>query len=154
MKRVYCLALLAAMVVPSSGCSLIDRLFLANCDGPYVHQADHINGHVHDGAMYDGDAVYEGSPGDGAVYEGDGSGAMYDQGACRDGRCQGGGHCRNGLCHGVRCQEGVCPGGVCQSRCHQSCRASVRSITGVWNCASMCSTLRGACHSPASTKLP
>ena len=117
MKRVCYLALLAAMVVPSSGCSLIDRLFLANCDGPYVHQADHINGHVHDGAMYDGDAVYEGSAGDGAVYEGDASGAMYDQGACRDGRCQGGGHCRNGICHGSRCQEGVCPGGVCQSRC-------------------------------------
>ena len=66
MKRVCYLALLAAMVVPSSGCSLIDRLFLANCDGPYVHQADHINGHVHDGAMYDGDAVYEGTAGDGA----------------------------------------------------------------------------------------
>jgi hypothetical protein len=117
MKRSYCLALLAAMVVPSSGCSLIDRLFLANCDGPYVHQADHINGHVHDGAMYDGETVYEGAAGDGAIYEGDASGAMYDQGACRDGRCQGGGHCRNGLCHGVRCQEGVCPGGVCQTRC-------------------------------------
>ena len=32
--------------------------------------------------------------------------------------------------------------------------ATLRSITGAWNCASMCSTLRGACHSPASTKLP
>ena len=129
MKRLSCLAMLVALLGTSSGCSIVDRLFLANCDGPYAHRADHINGrHAH--SEYEGETVYEGGYEGGAdggtVYEGAGE-AMYDQGACRDGRCRGGqcqdgscgpgANCRNGICHGVACREGVCPGGVCHSRC-------------------------------------
>lgn len=127
MKRALCLAALAALLGTSSGCSIVDRLFLANCDGPYVHQADHINGHVQGGG-YEGETVYEGGYDDGSgeriMYDVEGG---YDQGACRDGRCPPGrcqdgscgpgANCRNGICRGVKCQEGVCPGGVCQTRC-------------------------------------
>jgi hypothetical protein len=123
MKHAFGLALLVALLGTTSGCSIVDRLFLANFDGPYVHKADHINGHGH---VHEGETVYEGGYEEGAVSEGYPEG-MYDQGACRDGNCRGGqcqdgscgpaGNCRNGICHGTKCQEGVCPGGVCQSRC-------------------------------------
>ena len=118
MKHAFGLALLVALLGTTSGCSIVDRLFLANFDGPYVHKADHINGHVHGG-----ETVYEDGYEEGVVSEGYSEG-MYDQGACRDGNCRGGqcqdgncgpaGNCRNGICHGAKCQEGVCPGGVCQ----------------------------------------
>ena len=107
MKHAFGLALLVALLGTTSGCSIVDRLFLANFDGPYVHKADHINGHGH---VHEGETVYEGGYEEGAVSEGYSEG-MYDQGACRDGNC------RNGICHGTKCNEGVCPGGVCQSRC-------------------------------------
>jgi hypothetical protein len=74
MKRSASFALLIAVFGMSSGCSIIDRLFLANFDGPYAHQARHHGG----------------------------GGACQD-GACQDGACQGGacqdGQCEDGACH-------------------------------------------------------
>ena len=52
MTRVSGLVLLVAMVATSSGCSIIDRLFLLNADGPYAHQAKH-HGACPDGACQD-----------------------------------------------------------------------------------------------------
>lgn len=126
MKRLSCLAVLVALLGTSSGCSIVDRLFLANCDGPYAHRADHINAR-RAGVAYEGETVYEGEYEGGYEEGGAYEGAIYDQGACQGGQCRGGqcqdgscgpgGNCRGGLCHGVACREGVCPNGVCQSRC-------------------------------------
>ena len=41
MTRSLVLAAVAAVAVGSSGCSIIDRLFLLNTDGPYGHHANH-----------------------------------------------------------------------------------------------------------------
>jgi hypothetical protein len=116
MKRVLGLAMLVALLGTSSGCSIIDRLFLANFDGPYAHQADHINGHTHGRVVHEGETVYEEGYDEGASGGGY-SEEVYDQGACRDGNCGPGANCRNGICRGSKCHEGVCPNGVCQSRC-------------------------------------
>ena len=43
------LFLLVAVVATSSGCSIIDRLFLLNTDGPYAHHGRHA-GQCQDGA--------------------------------------------------------------------------------------------------------
>ena len=50
MKRACGLLILVAVTGMSSGCSIIDRLFLANFDGPYHHQARHGGGPCQDGA--------------------------------------------------------------------------------------------------------
>jgi hypothetical protein len=85
---------LAAVVVVAcltgSGCSLIDRLFLANFDGPYAHHARRHGGR--DGACQDG--------------------ACQD-GACQDGACQGG-ECEGGQCPTNACQD--CESGACHKR--------------------------------------
>jgi hypothetical protein len=75
MKRVFSLAALLAMVAGSSGCSIVDRLFLLNADGPYAHQAKN-----HGGPCQDGDCQeYQ----DGSCPTGD-----CESGACQD--CPGG----------------------------------------------------------------
>ena len=64
---------MAAVVVTSSGCSIIDRLFLLNTDGPHGH-------HCRDGEGHDGACV---------------------EGACADGQCPPGDcqECAGGVCH-------------------------------------------------------
>ena len=54
MKQTSGLLLVVAVIGMSSGCSIIDRLFLANFDGPYAHQAGHAGGRGQNGACQDG----------------------------------------------------------------------------------------------------
>jgi len=90
MKRSVGFALVIAVLATSNGCSIIDRLFLANFDGPYAHQA-----------------------------RGHGGGACQN-GACQGGACQGGacqdGACENGACQDGACQGGECETGACHKR--------------------------------------
>lgn len=44
MKRVASLLVVVGIVALSSGCSIIDRLFLANVDGPYAQQGGCVDG--------------------------------------------------------------------------------------------------------------
>jgi hypothetical protein len=53
MTRASGLVLLVAVVATSTGCSIIDRLFLLNTDGPYAHHGRH-GGQCQDGACVDG----------------------------------------------------------------------------------------------------
>ena len=101
MKRSASYALLIAVFGMSSGCSIIDRLFLANFDGPYAHQARHAGG----GGGYQNGACQDGACQDGAC----------EQGACQDGACQGG-VCPTGGCKGAACQNGECESGACHKR--------------------------------------
>ena len=73
--RILGLVAAAAITATSTGCSIIDRLFLLNVDGPYAHGARH-------GA--DGGHCEEGCPPEG----------------CPDGRCQAGAcqDCPGGVC--------------------------------------------------------
>lgn len=71
-----------ALIGATSGCSIMDRLFLLNSDGPYNHQAQHVGGRCRDGACQQ---------------DGCEPGACQD-GACQDGACQEGG-CQDGACH-------------------------------------------------------
>jgi hypothetical protein len=80
MKRGFALALTALVLGGASGCSIIDRLFLLNTDGPYAHHARHAAG----GACQDGACQ------DGACTEGD-----CPTGACQTGACQ---ECPGGVC--------------------------------------------------------
>ncbi|MFM7040653.1 MAG: hypothetical protein ACKO35_00465 [Planctomycetaceae bacterium] len=73
MHRAFVLAALATLAVGSTGCSIIDRLFLLNTDGPYGH-------HAHQGACREG-ACEDGQCGP----------------ACQDGQCG------PGMCHGAAC---------------------------------------------------
>jgi hypothetical protein len=77
MTRALGLALVAIVLGGASGCSIIDRLFLLNTDGPYGHHARH--GGCPDGACADG-ACPDGTCSDGA---------------CADGACQA---CEGGVC--------------------------------------------------------
>ncbi len=83
MKQTSGLLLVVAVIGMSSGCSIIDRLFLANFDGPYAHQAGHAGGRGQNGQCQDG--------------------ACQD-GACQDGACQ--------ECQGASCQPGGKYGGL------------------------------------------
>ncbi|NBX29114.1 hypothetical protein EBR04_01460 [bacterium] len=53
MKRVFSLAALVVLVAGAGGCSIIDRLFLLNTDGPYAHHARHHGGPCQDGGCRD-----------------------------------------------------------------------------------------------------
>lgn len=64
-----------ALIAMTSGCSIMDRLFLLNTDGPYNHQAQHVGGRCRDGVCED---------------------SGCEPGACQDGACQ---DCRDGACH-------------------------------------------------------
>lgn len=63
MTRGFALALAALVIGHASGCSIIDRLFLLNTDGPYAHHARHAaGGHGVDGACPDGACPDAGCP--------------------------------------------------------------------------------------------
>ena len=76
MHRAFVLAALTTLAVGSTGCSIIDRLFLLNTDGPYGH-------HAHQGSCREG---------------------ACEPGACEDGQC--GPACRDGACQGAACHAG------------------------------------------------
>jgi len=78
MTRASGLVLLVAMVATSTGCSIIDRLFLLNTDGPYSHHGRH-GGQCQDGACVDG-ACSSGQCGPGGCQPG-----CQD---CADGTCK------------------------------------------------------------------
>ena len=96
MKRSAGFALVIAVFGMSSGCSIVDRLFLANFDGPYAHQA-----RTHGG----GGACQDGACQDGACQDG----------ACQDGACQDGA-CQDGVCPTGGCRDGQCEGNACHKR--------------------------------------
>ena len=93
MKRSAGFALLIAVFGMSSGCSIIDRLFLANFDGPYAHQARNHGGGA-GGACQNGEC---------------------QDGACESGACQDGG-CENGVCPTSGCKEDCLEGEACHKR--------------------------------------
>ncbi len=59
MKRATGLLLAVAVIGMSSGCSIIDRLFLLNTDGPHGHHARH-GGACRDGACENGQCAVGG----------------------------------------------------------------------------------------------
>jgi hypothetical protein len=75
LQRSFASAVVAAVIGTSSGCSIIDRLFLLNADGPYAHQAQHVGGRYNGGS---------GQPGE------------CEDGSCPTGACQ---ECEGGVCH-------------------------------------------------------
>ena len=105
MKRSASFVLLIAVFGMSSGCSIIDRLFLANFDGPYAHQA----------RRHGGGAYQDGACQDGACQNGECENGECENGECQDGACQGG-VCPAGGCKGGACQNGECEGEACHKR--------------------------------------
>ena len=73
-RRGFGLAVVALVVGGASGCSIIDRLFLLNADGPYAHHARHL----------------EGGPDEGCP-----PGGPCEDGVCPTGGCQ---PCEHGTC--------------------------------------------------------
>jgi hypothetical protein len=78
--RALGLVVLSAVIGTSSGCSIIDRLFLLNTDGPHGHHATAVGGQCQDGQCQDGQCGPEGCP----------------DGGCQPGACQ---ECEGGACH-------------------------------------------------------
>jgi hypothetical protein len=79
--RLLGLLVAAILAATSTGCSIMDRLFLINADGPYAHGAGHRAGGCRDCE----------------------TGACQDcETGCPDGRCEVGGcqDCDQGACHG------------------------------------------------------
>ena len=75
MKTASALALALVVIAGSSGCSIVDRLFLLNADGPYAHNSRH--GGCPDGACQGG----------------------CETGACETGACEAGcRECADGTC--------------------------------------------------------
>lgn len=60
--RTLGLAIMAATIGTASGCSIMDRLFLLNTDGPYSHHAQHVGGRCRDGAWQPGEGEEAGCP--------------------------------------------------------------------------------------------
>jgi hypothetical protein len=85
LSRAFGLVVVTAMIATSSGCSIIDRLFLLNTDGPHGHHAAQGGGPCQDGQCQDGQCGPEGCP-DGTC----------PPGACQSGNCQ---ECEGGACH-------------------------------------------------------
>jgi hypothetical protein len=73
-RRDFGLVITALVVAGSSGCSIVDRMFLLNADGPYAHHARHLE---------------EGAEG------GCPPGGPCEDGTCPTGACQ---DCENGMC--------------------------------------------------------
>jgi hypothetical protein len=73
--RSFALAFAAAVIAGSSGCSIIDRLFLLNTDGPYAHHSQHVGGRCRDGDCQPGEC---------------------EDGSCPVGGCQ---ECEGAACH-------------------------------------------------------
>jgi len=74
-RRGFGLAVAAVVLAGTSGCSIMDRLFLLNADGPYAHHARHLEGSA-DGSCPPGGPCEDGS--------------------CPTGACE---ECPNGMCH-------------------------------------------------------
>jgi hypothetical protein len=74
LHRSFALAFAAAVIGGSSGCSIIDRLFLLNTDGPYSH-SQHVGGRCRDGSCQPGEC---------------------EDGSCPAGGCQ---ECEGAACH-------------------------------------------------------
>ena len=89
MKRACGLLILVAVVGMTSGCSIVDRLFLLNTDGPYANQGMHGGGGCRGGACQDGACGPGGQCGPGAQC--DSCGPEGCQVGCRD--CAAG-HCK------------------------------------------------------------
>lgn len=133
MKHVLYLSLAAVVFATGSGCSLIDRLFLLNADGPYASQPG-----VPPAAMADAEV---GDPGVQQVgYLQSCTDGNCVDGGCRDGACYGrngaGFGCRDGACGNLGCRNGVCVHGGCFGRmCHdgscQACRQHVGRYGGL-----------------------
>ena len=85
LSRAFGLVVVTAVIATSSGCSIIDRLFLLNTDGPHGHHAAQGGGPCQDGQCQDGQRGPEGCP-DGTC----------PPGACQSGNCQ---ECEGGACH-------------------------------------------------------
>jgi hypothetical protein len=78
LSRALGLAVVTAVLATSSGCSIVDRLFLLNTDGPHGHHAASVGGPCQDGACQSGPE------------------------GCPTGTCQPGGDCQEcegGACH-------------------------------------------------------
>ncbi|MBL6713053.1 MAG: hypothetical protein ISQ07_06680 [Pirellulales bacterium] len=129
MKHMLTLSLAAVVLATGSGCSLIDRLFLLNADGPYASQP----GGPHA-------VMAEAESGDTGVQQVGYLQSCTDDcadGGCRDGACRnngggiagyfgdGGMACRDGACGNMGCRNGICVHGGCYGRaCHDgSCQA-------------------------------
>ena len=89
MKRACGLLILVAVVGMTSGCSIVDRLFLLKTDGPYANQGMHGGGACRGGACQDGACGPGGQCGPGAQC--DSCGPDGCQVGCRD--CAAG-HCK------------------------------------------------------------
>ena len=81
LSRALGLAVVTVVLATSSGCSIIDRLFLLNTDGPHGHHAGHGAGPCQDGMCEPGQCGPEGCP----------TGNCQPGGACHD--------CEGGACH-------------------------------------------------------
>ncbi len=79
LSRAFGLVVVASVIATSSGCSIIDRLFLLNTDGPHGHHATQ-GGACQDGMCPTGQCGPEGCP----------------TGNCQSGNCQ---DCADGSCH-------------------------------------------------------
>ena len=86
LARAFGLVVVTAVIASSSGCSIIDRPFLLNTDGPHGHHAN-VGGQCQDG--------------------------MCQDGQCQDGMCGPEG-CPDGNCPTGACQD--CEGGACHPR--------------------------------------
>lgn len=95
MQRLIPLLCLVVVAASSSGCSIVDRLFLLNADGPYAQQAGMRGGR---------------GCGDGCV---DGACADCESGVCPTGGCESG-VCPTGGCRSNRCND--CADGSCHGR--------------------------------------
>jgi hypothetical protein len=79
-KHALGLVIVTAVIGSASGCSLIDRLFLLNTDGPHGHHASAGGGYP-DGGCPDGQCGPEG------CHDGQCGPEGCPDGACADGKC-------------------------------------------------------------------
>lgn len=120
MKHMLYMSLAAVVIATGSGCSIIDRLFLLNADGPYAGQPGVPPGAMVEGDCPDGQCVQQ------VGYLQSCTDGDCTHGGCRDGACGGhAGGCRDGACGNLACRQGLCVHGGCYGRqCHDgSCHA-------------------------------
>lgn len=84
MQRLIPLLCLVVVAASSSGCSIVDRLFLLNADGPYAQQAGMRGGRGCGDGCVDGACA-------------DCESGVCPTGGCRSNRCN---DCADGSCHG------------------------------------------------------
>jgi hypothetical protein len=135
MKHMLYMSLAAVVIAAGSGCSIIDRLFLLNVDGPYAGQNGGAAGVMVEGDCPDGQCVQQ------AGYLQSCTDDECEHEGCRDGAGRGGllrgragnGHangCGNGACGNLACHQGICVHGGCYGRgCHDgSCHACQQHV--------------------------